>query len=212
MITLCVASGPSYSEDQAALVNQAHEAGKCHLLVVNRAWERHPKADVLYAADARWWRRYWPAVEKGFHGECWTCHEETAKTLGLCHVRVQDRARGLIVDPKNGVASGSNGGYQLIGLAYRFLREHGESGPIVLVGYDMSYAADGRKHWHEDYTDENIGGKRIRWSNAGGVKSWIPYFDELAEDLARESIQVINATAETALQCFERADLATVLG
>lgn len=207
MITVLVAGGPSYSEAQAALVNSAHAAGKCHLLVVNRAWERHPQADVLYAADARWWRRYWPEVDRGFSGECWTCDAEIARAFGLCHVKLHSRARGLVLE--DGIASGSNGGYQLIGLAYKFLREHGEAGPIVLVGYDMQHTG-GRAHWHKDYSGD-IDGKTTHWSNASGVKQWLPHFDQLAADLKRERIQVWNATAETALTCFERASLDDVL-
>lgn len=205
---VCVAGGPSYSAAQTALVNQAHTEGKCHLLVCNVSWEKHPQADVLYAADDRWWKsaRHGQRALREFQGEMWTCKRDMAHRFGLCHVKLNDRAKGLIRDPKDGIASGGNSGYQLIGLAYKFLREHGESGPIVLVGYDMKKGPHGENHHHADYAEEMIEGRKVRFTNSGSVASWAPRFVQLAEDLQDEGVRVVNCSLDTAL-CFERGDL-----
>lgn len=217
---VCVASGPSFSEVQARLICEARDAGKCRVLVVNRSWERVPNADVLYAADAKWWRRYWPAVEQGFKGECWTCQQETARELGLCYIEVRGDEVGL---PKtlDYLTSGGNGGHQLIVLARKFLREWRAPDPhIVLVGYDLQYAGgkpNGRRHWHEDYPSERTfertkrGVKHAHWTNANGVREWRAGFHVLARDLKADGIRVTNCTIETALTCWPRADLAETL-
>lgn len=212
-LVVCVASGPSFSEDQARLIREARDAEKCRVLVVNRSWERIRNADVLYAADARWWRHYWPDVEKGFAGECWCCDLEIAKEFGLCHVHVRARS----AQTGDGIESGGNGGYQLLGLARKFLREWREPDPhIVLVGYDMQFAdgkPNGRKHWHADYptTTDAKGRKQTHWGNASGVKQWVGNFNVIARELKADGIRVTNATAETALQCWPRARLEDVL-
>jgi len=215
-VIICVAGGPSYTADQAALVNAAHEAGH-HLLVCNRSWEKHPNADVLYGADARFWRaeEYGQRALREFKGECWTCDQTIAREFGLCPIRIDTRGRGLgrgRTDPAF-IASGCNGGYQLICKAFRFSRliEPIQNDDIVLVAYDMQKGPNGENHHHADYVDQVIDGKKVRFTNANGVAKWIKHFDELAADLRAEGVRVINCSAQTALTQFERGDLATVL-
>jgi hypothetical protein len=204
-VVVVVASGPSFTEDQAQRIIAAREQDKCRVIVVNRSWERVPNADVLYAADAKWWRRYWPEVERGFRGECWTCTKDIADELGLCYIAIKDRAPGLSKDPTC-VHHGNNSGYQAINLAYRFGATR-----ILLVGYDMQFAADGRHHFHDDYKDEIVNGKKVRWTNASGVQSWIPFFGPLADDLRAAGVKTMNCSESTSLTCFEKARLEDVL-
>lgn len=61
----------------------------------------------------------------------------------------------------------------------------------------------GKFHWH---------GKH--WGNlpnGQGFPTWIKNFAPLAVDLARRGVEVINATRETALQCFPRMSLEEAL-
>lgn len=197
---VCVASGPSFTEAQAELIRAAHAAGKINLLIVNRMWERFPDADVLYGADAKWWRKYWPQIERGFRGECWCCNPQISSEFGVCWIKVEDCAgRGLSLDPSR-VFSGSNSGYQAVGLAFHFGGD-----PIILAGYDMQ-RTDGRAHSHDDYTDAN-------WSNASGVKAWVPYYTQLGRDLKAAGRRPMNCTIATALDAtaWPRADLAETL-
>lgn len=213
--TVCVAAGPSFTEGQAELIRAARAAGKVRLLVVNRMWERFPDADVLYAADAKWWRKYWPEVERNFEGECWTCLAETARKYGLCCIPLESGAQGLgrgRHDPSI-IGHGDNGGHQLLCKAYRFMHliEPIEDDPIILVGYDMQHTG-GKVHSHPNYPEvEIVDGKEVRWSNAGGVQNYARNMIPLARDLKAEGVRVINCTIETALTCFPRADLAETL-
>lgn len=208
-IAVCVASGPSLTTEQTELVERARAAGKCHLIVVNRCWELLPNADVLYAADARWWDVWWPQVSAKFVGERWTCNEAIAKRLGLCFVTC-DSKPGLSRKP-GVVHSGGNGGYQVLNLARHFLTvDPDPQKRIVLVGYDMQHTG-GRRHWHEDYTDQIVDGRKVSFGNAGAASTWAKNFDALASDLSDEGIDVANCSGETALTCFRRADLSQTL-
>jgi hypothetical protein len=194
---IAVASGPSFTEAQAEPIRAAHAAGRVRLLVVNRMWERFPDADVLYGADAKWWRKYWAEVERGFRGECWTCNQEIARQYGLCWIAIADGdVLGLSRDPSI-INSGINSGYQAINLAFHFGATR-----IILAGYDMQHTG-GRAHSHDDYPAD--------WSNAGGVKEWVKNYTSLANDLRAANVDVVNCTIDTALRCFPRADLAETL-
>ena len=191
---VCVASGPSLTDTQRQIIEAARAAGRCHVIVVNRQWEWLPNADVLYAADGRWWNRYWPAVESGFRGECWTCDHDAARKYGICWIKSKG-LRGLSRDPAV-IHQGGNGGYQAIGLAYHFGATR-----ILLAGDDMQHTG-GRAHNHEDYP--------AGFSNANGVKQWAPAFNALDADLIAAGVELINCTTETALT-IARGDLATEL-
>jgi hypothetical protein len=43
------------------------------------------------------------------------------------------------------------------------------------------------------------------------VKQWIPRFREIAKELARDGVEVINASEETALDAFPRRPIAELL-
>lgn len=203
--TVVVASGPSFSEDQAALIFNARDAGRCRIIAVNRSWERVPNADVLYVADTRWLERFFPEVEARFGGEVWTCNASAAARFGLCYIK-GDNGAGLSA-VAGSIKHGGNAGYQAIGLACHF-----DAGKKVLVGFDMQHT-DGRRHWHDDYTTTiDATGKKVIWSNADGVKAWARHFPALANDAKARGIDVVNCSIETALTCFRRGDLAAELG
>lgn len=164
-------------------------------------WEQLPNADALYAADARWWKQYWPAVRDGFRGECWTCNGDIAREFGLCQIRSTGRKGGISRDPAL-IHENYNGGAQIINLARHWLMATGPAPHrILLAGFDMQHTG-GRAHCHADYP--------AGWSNANGVKAWAPLFVQIWTDLKSEGIELLNCTTETALT-IPRGDLATEL-
>jgi hypothetical protein len=136
------------------------------------------------------------AVGAGFRGECWTAHADAAKRYGLCHIVVDHAMRGLSRDPE-ALAWGQNGGYQAIGLAYKF-----GARKIILCGFDMQKGPHGETHHH---------GPHGNGLSDGDPSGWVRGFDQLAADLRAESVEAINCTQRTALTAFQRADLAATL-
>lgn len=194
---VCIASGPSLTADDCERVRawrQAKQEGRC-VIVINTSFRAAPWADVLYACDLAWWDRHVAEVRDVFKGELWTQTKEAAVRHGLN--RVEGRAgRGLCREP-GVIHQGGNSGYQAIGMAVLQGARR-----VVLLGYDMQRTG-GRSHWHGDHP----GGLR----NNSPFASWLKRFGDLADDLASEGVDVINATRETALQCFRRANLEDVL-
>lgn len=71
---------------------------------------------------------------------------------------------------------------------------------IILLGFDCQYT-NGKTHWHGDHP-KNLG-------NAARVDKWGEKFAQLKLDYPK--IEILNASRETALACFDRVDLESVL-
>lgn len=73
---------------------------------------------------------------------------------------------------------------------------------MILLGFDMQETG-GKSHWHGNHP-----GALNRHSP---YKSWIPNFERLARDLRDAGVDVVNATRETALNCFKKVNLEDAL-
>lgn len=192
---IVVASGPSLTAEQCALIEAARERAAARVLVVNATFRALPNADAMYACDVAFWRAYIAEIDRAFPGQLWTCDEKARDELGICWIKLA-RARGLSRDPL-AIHSGGNSGYQAINLAYNWGARQ-----IILAGYDMQRTG-GKAHWHGDHP-KPLG-------NATRPENWIRHFTDLADDLVAEGVDVINCSAATALTQFRRADLAETL-
>lgn len=126
MIVVCVASGPSLTAVDCAMV-----ALSGHLTIaVNNSYLLAPFADVLYAGDRAWWKQYGRDAKAAI-SECWTASIDAAERFGLHHFEARDF---------------ENSGFQAIELAV--LKKAATR--VVLLGYDMQHT-DGKRHWHQDH-------------------------------------------------------------
>jgi len=173
------------------LLEQARDAGKLELWAVNTSF-RAARCDLIYGADRRWWSEYRTETE-GVR-QRWTQDTWAATAYGLNFIKVRPDRKGLSRD-RRFVVSGKNSGYQAIGLAYHFRHSR-----IILVGYDMKNAG---KHWHGDHPKG--------WGNSDNCGSWVNGYGELAEELKKEGIEVLNCTIDTALKCFKQMPLEEAL-
>ena len=161
--------------------------------MINTSYRLAPWADILYACDMEWWDKYVDDVKEKFQGEM--CSQDVrAGKHGVTHTPGK-RASGL---GKRELHFGGNSGYQAVNLA--FLRG---AKRIVLLGYDMQQQVGGPSHWHGDHP--------AGLSKHSPLADWVRQFRALASDLKREGITVINASRETALECFLRQELGVAL-
>lgn len=122
------------------------------------------------AVDASWWDSHNP---EGFTGSRW------------CHTPYPGTHRFL---PLAFVNSGA---------AALELARQAECKRAVLLGYDMGYAQDGKRHWHADHTGPG--------GNAGGIDKWPALFNRTVPRL--RGMEVLNASRVSALTQFKRVDL-----
>jgi hypothetical protein len=181
-----VASGPSLTaEDVSSLKGQ-------HVLCINENYRMAPWADVLYACDGHWWD--WHDGAKSFKGRKITQDKGAAEKYGLEYIESRD-ADGLSRDPAY-IHRGSNSGIQAINLAAHWTRR------IVLLGFDMQ-ATGGKAHWHGKHPGQS--GDYSPWHK------WMWRYELVARDAERMGVEIINATRETALRCFPRRPLLSLL-
>lgn len=173
------------------------------IIAVNNAYQVAPQADVLYAADGRWWKwRQEDDAERlaAFRG----CKVTTEAGVGEgdpgedAYLLRCDPTAAFSRQPDT-LAHNGNGGCQAINLAA--LAGGGVAAPMILLGFDLKHA--GRKtNWHPPHPIKTP----ERW-----VRGWIPRFNELAAELAKDGVGVVNASEDTALECFPRVPIAELL-
>ncbi len=151
---------------------------------------------MLWASDEPWWDRYFPGVALEFPGELWTVSEGAAKKYGLHWIFGVDQG-GYSPDASR-INTGKNSGFQALHASALF-----GASRVVLVGYDFQ-ATDRKAHWHGDHPP-GLSNSRRRYA------AWHEPMRQLANDLDRLGVEVLNATRETALTCFQRIELQKAL-
>lgn len=187
---VCIGSGPSLCQEDIEYVSHT-SAG---VAVTNNAWELAPFADVLHAADLRWWEHTDSGRKalKEYTGQKWTASSTCAKRNRLNRLHVMP-GRGW--SPDYGTAySGGLSGYQLLQMV-------GWLGAtkIILLGYDMQKTG-GKSHFFGDHPEG--------FANCPNLEKQLYGFSVLADQCP---VEIINCTRETALTCFPRARLDEVL-
>ena len=178
---IVIANGPSLTQEDVDLCR-----GTGRVYAVKEAIYLAPWADATYCADNEWWH-----IKKGlpeFAGEKWTCNLDAAQQYGLEHIDIDF---DIIWGGKGVIASGGNSGFQTMNLAYL----QGAS-KIVLLGFDYGYTGT-KKHWFDNTPYK-------RSSHSSNYKEWLKRINLAADCI---DIPVLNASRESAIQCFPRMSL-----
>jgi hypothetical protein len=118
---------------------------------------------------------------------------------GVNYIEALDHP-GLCLKPGR-IHSGGYSGYQAVGFAYT----QGPPTRIVLLGYDMQPGAKGEVHHHGRHGDG------LPNPIPGHFPEWGRRMTELAIDLRKQGVEVVNCSRRTALNCFERQPLDVAL-
>jgi hypothetical protein len=195
-VVVLLGGGPSLTPEQVESVR-----GRARVVAINNAVYLAPWADVLYFCDARWYDWHTETVKR-FQGTKVTLenHELGSELPGLVCLQ-RDGTDEASIDgfcPVPGrVRTGRNGGYQAIQYAV-----HRGARRVVLLGFDMKPAADGRVHWHAEHPIA---------TDPATPASFVPHFRTLVAPLAERGVEVINATPDSALDAFPRVPLERAL-
>ena len=184
-----IASGPSLTQSDVDAIR-----GKGTVIAINDNYLLAPWADYLYFCDPKWfqWHKDKPEFIH-FKGQIYTQDKKTAEDNGYTYIESVS-AQGLSESPER-IHQGSNSGYQAINLAYHLGAEK-----VILLGYDMQ-TTDGKAHWFGHHPDKVV----------SNHKSFARHFDSLADHAKRLNLEIVNCSRQTALTCFERKPLETVL-
>lgn len=174
----------------AEVVAAVRAAVHHRVIVVNNTYELAPWADLLYAADGKWWEVNHKATLK-FYGLKVTCTPVPFDDV----LQLRDTGRdGFDPDPSC-VRTGGNSGYQAVHVA-----AHLGAARILLCGFDMHGG-----HWHERHKDP------LREHGEGIYARWIQRFETLAPPLKERGVEVINCTPGSALHVWPHETLESAL-
>ena len=195
---LCIAGGPSLDLAQVRMAAIARREDRLRAIAVNDAVYPAWWADVLYAADWRWWVKHGGVPE--FRGLKVTVDNSRGKLNDYPAIKMVENTgkEGLELKP-TGIRTGRNGGYMAMNLAVHFGAKM-----IVLLGYDMRFGDGKKAHWFGAHDDWPLTERCVE-------NVFRPAYAKLAKELEKLNIEVINATPGSALDVFPKAKLETVL-
>jgi hypothetical protein len=177
MLVVCIASGPSLTQEQ---VNSIPDGTT--VICVNDNYRLYPKCQHVFAADSKWWRRYYDDVIATVSPAC------------RLHTTYKATPRWERVEGWHTHKTPSKIGYSMFHggnsglLAVELARVLGAT-KIVLLGYDCRIKD--KSHWFGDHPEG--------FRNADGVDEWIVAFDQLDKAYKELGIDLVNCSLDTAL-------------
>lgn len=169
--------------------------GLARVLAMNYSFRLAPWADVLWSYHTRGLVQTSGVDPATYQGRIFSAEPVPDHTAWpLLRLTGPD---GLELDP-TGLRHGNNSGYSAINLAV-----HLGARRIVLLGYDCSAAPDGRFNFAKPADDPS--------RKAYGFAAWRRWYGTLPGPLHAAGVEVLNASRETALECFPRVSLQQAL-
>lgn len=186
-----IGGGPTVKKQNLQLLS-----GK-HVICLNNAYSIYPDALALYWADESWVERHLDSVNAHtakfrFHSKFHISNKylENESRLGIGKSILLKRTGDKGIDNNIDNVRGNNSGAHILNLLHNCKVKK-----IVLLGYDMKLI-DSKTHWHDGH------GLPIRPQVYADM--FIPSIASMAPILKNAGIQVINASPNSDLKCFEK--------
>lgn len=185
-------------------------------VAVNDAYLLAPYADVLYAADPRWWRWHLDGIAKpllgltaaqvrarimSFSGEWGSIQSDRMGELDWSINVLRNRDHpchgfGLSLEP-DALVTGHNGGFQAMNLTVL-----AGASTVLLLGFDGRAGVDGRSHFH---------GGHPRPTPPAAYEQYRKAFSAAEAALALAHVRVINCSIKSAIDSFEKMEVGHAL-
>lgn len=191
---VCIGSGPSLTAEQLVMVHsyRKHGAAKLRAIAINDCGLRRmmplaaPWADILYAADQRWWQFYKPA----FTGL--RISGEPVKGIETMPLTMLARREPMPREPGS-VVSGDHSGFQALGLALTLGATR-----IILLGYDCG---GNKRNCHDN--------REPRFKSEPPFDQWVEKYNQVP---ARwPYVEILNCSPQSRITAFPKIELREVL-
>lgn len=210
---VCIAGGPTLTQQEVELVRTARERDEVRVIVVNDQYLIAPWADVLYFADNKWgkWHeqglaKSWPWVKfspeqvkqafKNFAGQKVSIEHGNDTFRAKDVFLLQNRGPDGLCEKPDGVMTGSNSGYQALNIAF-----HSGGKPIFLVAYDMRFEGT-RSHSHNGHPMKH---------DQSAYLGYAKRFETTQKPLRARGIDVFNCSPCSEVHAYPRKSLAECL-
>lgn len=167
----------------------AHAKRRGHgCVAVSDAYRLADWADLHVAYDSAWWFHHWGKGIEKFSGVRCTPDPDVALRFGIRHLQW----------PIDDIPFGLDSGYYGIAAAIKLGAKN-----IVLLGYDMKHADDGRTHFFGDHESP------LR--NTSPYALFLEKYKELSLWCQSRGVKIINCTRDSNLNYFEKCGLEVVI-
>jgi hypothetical protein len=201
-VFVCFASGPSLTKEVVDLIAPYQRDGKVVAAGLNDCYRIVPYLDHFYACDQHWWKHHLANPQDGKHvldsqpdTIIWG-NQTAAPTLNQ-HPRIRilkgGGSKGFSEKPEL-IHWGSNSGYQLLNLCY-----HLGASKMLLVGYNMCVPHKMGAKGHHFF-----GPHQKPMSQSAAYKGFVKQYHTIQGHIKK---MIINCTPDSALDCFQKADL-----
>lgn len=203
-IWVCVASGPSLSQDQIDILGK-YKKSLSGIIGVNSNWQWKYNDEFicthLYCADPQFYKSYIKDIKSaGFSGKkLIPIDQQTAKKYDLTVVKCIYRS-SFPESKDDPIACFHHSGAQAIQVAWQY-----GATKIILIGYDMQLGNGGKIHWFGNYTKPGLR------NTPNAYRSWIKHHEKIQTGLEKKGIEVINCSKITAIPYYKKMDLETCL-
>lgn len=197
-----IGGGPSITPQQIEIVATAQDEKRCKVIAINDAsFLLAPWADVMYAADPRWWE--WHKNDKvlnEFGGERSSIQIENYKHPSDVHIirnaDYPNHSDGLSTNPC-AIRTGSNGGWQALNIAILAGTRN-----IYLLGYDGGTNKEGKSHFHK--------GHKVP-TPAQAYAHYKRSFTAAENDIRDAGVLVVNCNLASHIDTFPKSDIGKFL-
>jgi hypothetical protein len=193
----CVAIIASGCSAKAAKIDVLRN--RIHVVAIKENVNLCPWADVVYGCDWPWWRHRrglpdYKGLKLSYANQAHSHFADVHK------VEIKDaRLDKLMTDEPGTIGSGGNSAFQAVNIVVQF-----GVAAILAIGFDMHGRSGahwyGRNNWD--------GGNNPSEQN---YRRWIRAFNGIAPDLSARRIDMVNASPDSALVCFERKSIEQAL-
>ena len=203
---VCFATGPSLTPEVVETIRPYHEAGIVKAAGLNDAYRAVDYLDVFYACDLKWWEIHTDAafaLKQPRHlmeidAEMWGNNTAAKLLKKYPHINiVHGHGKQGFSEQRIKIHWGNNSGFQLLNLVFLMGAER-----MVLVGYNMNTPQGKEPHFFGKHPD-GLGGQ-----NGNQYRGFVQQYQRIQGRIKK---MIVNATPDTALDCFEHVDLAEYL-
>jgi len=190
-------SSPSaYSPYMSSLHNK-------HVIGVNVAYLIGDWIDLVFFGDSGFILKHQEALSK-FQGLKVSCHPRVDNMSWIKYLsRDKNHSQGISSNPKK-VSWNGNSGAAAISVA-----ANAGAKRIILLGFDMKLGVDSSQHWHDLYGRSAINDERR--ARKMPFHRHLRGFPEIARDAKSRGIEILNASPDSAIECFRKVTVKELL-
>jgi len=176
-----------------------------HVIAVNMAFRLGRWVDIMLYGDGKFYWDNWQDLLH-FPNQKYTCNPNTAPGKpGVYNVKYVARDGGHpmgITKKKDMVSWNKHTGGAAINVAYHLGVKR-----ILLLGFDMKLAENGKQHWHGLYASA----KNPRPTRALPFSRHLPSFKYISQDAKRLGLEILNVSPDSAILELKKVELKDVL-